>query len=95
MKENLDFLFSTSDSIPLNEFVVARLAPFTDISKPIPGEQIKQIFIGNNDNTSLLMGFGIARQVASGCGTVMLIFNPRQEVTFPNNVDYGQGKYQG
>jgi len=92
MKENLDFLFSTSDSIPLNEFVVARLAPFTDIKQLIPDDQIEKIYWGTNNRASLLLGFGIARQVATDSGNVLLIFNPNQEVIFPSNMNYEQGK---
>lgn len=92
MKENLNFLFSQSSSIPLNEFVVARLKPFTDVEKPIPEEQIEPIYLGKNDETSLLFGFGIARQVACDSGNVLLIFNPNQEIIFPSNMNYGQGK---
>lgn len=92
MKENLDFLFSQSPSVPLNEFVVARVKPFTDVKKPIPNDQIEIVYAGGNDESSLLLGFGIARQVATDSGNVLLIFNPEQDVVFPSNMDYGQRK---
>ena len=92
MKENLEFLFSQSSSIPLNEFVVARLKPFTDVKKPIPEDQIEQVYWGINDRASLLLGFGIARQVAYESGNALFIFNPNQGVTFPNNMNYDQGE---
>lgn len=88
MKENLDFLFSESESIPLGEFVVARLKPLTDVTKIIPSEQIEHVFWGCNNRASLLMGWGIAMQVSKESGNVLIVFNPKQEVTFPDNV-YG------
>jgi len=92
MTENLNFLYSVFPSIPLGEFVVARVKPFTDITKLIPQDQIEEVFWGKYDNASLLVGFGLARQVAKESGNALLIFNPKQEITFSNNIDYGQGK---
>jgi len=85
MKENLNFLFTYSDEVPLNKFAVAKLKPFTDIDKPIPEEQIEPVFIGKNEDADLLMGFGIARQVSEDTGNVLVLFNPQQEVVFPSN----------
>lgn len=88
MKENLEFLFSQSNTIPIDQFVVARVKPFTDTKEPIQSEQIEQIYWGTNDRASLLFGFGIARQVAQESGNVLLIFNQNQGVTFPENMNY-------
>jgi len=85
-RENFNFLLSQSSQVPLGEFVVARVRPFTDITKKIPYDQVDEIFKGKNDNADLLMGFGIVRQVAEETGNVLMIFNHNQGVTFPDNV---------
>jgi len=95
VKERLSFLFSYSQDVPLGRFAVAKLKPFTDLDKPIPEEQIEPVFLGKNENADLLMGFGIARQVSQDTGNVLILFNHSQEVIFPNNMDYEQGKHQG
>lgn len=86
MSENLNFYFAQSEQVYKGEFVVARIKNIEQVTGKMKFEDTQTIFEGDEDLSSLLIGFGIARKIAVEDGRVLMIFNTNQGITLPDNV---------
>lgn len=80
-------LIGKSKDIPRCSFVVVRIK-----REPLNGieyqpEDMKEMFVGDGSEASLLFGWGIACREVKNHKT-MMVFNPDETVTFP---DVGEG----
>jgi hypothetical protein len=83
--EELNMLVSTSKEVPVGAFIVARVKPKARGAKLLGPEDIQEVFHGCGSQSELLFGWGIARKIAKTEGVSLLIFNPDEIITLPED----------
>jgi len=78
----------TDTEVPLGAFVVMRLALASQKSQLIKPEDVTEVFYGNDIKSDMLFGWGIARQISNDKGVALLVFNPEEEITWPEGFRY-------
>jgi len=74
-------LIGASPEVPMASFVVSRIKREREGGRYLPSD-LETIFEADGSQASILFGWGIARHSEQTSKT-MMIFNPGQEVTFP------------
>lgn len=85
MKKEYDFKISVSPEVGVGEFLVARVKKGRETLSKFGPNDINIIFKGESSNPDLLFGWGIARNLSEHNQTCLIIFNPEEKVSFPNN----------
>ena len=85
-RENLNFFFASSNAVFKGEFVVARIKKTADVTQKMTNEDLEVVYEGDEDLSSLLLGFGIARKISTEDGRVLMMFHPEQDIKLPDNV---------
>jgi hypothetical protein len=86
MKE-YNFTISASTEVPLGGFIVARIKPKAIGEKLLGPKDIEEIYHGDSGKSSLLFGWGIARNISDKGGVPLLIFNPDEEIVVPDTCE--------